>query len=113
MGCSREDVAKGAARVWRGGIFRNGRGTSVALPIPYARFPSFALNREVLPAKRQLIIINMSNPIRDYLSKIGRKGSKTRWERMSKEERAKEMRRRRRLGIEREKGKGARAEERR
>jgi len=47
----------------------------------------------------------MDNNISDYLSKIGRKGAKTRWDRMSKEEREKEMSRRRRLGIEREKKK--------
>ena len=41
----------------------------------------------------------MSNQIHDYLSKIGRKGAKTRWSRMSKEERAKEMSRRRRIGM--------------
>jgi hypothetical protein len=49
----------------------------------------------------------MSNQINDYLSKIGRKGAKARWDTMSKEERAKEMRRRRKLGMERKKEKGA------
>ena len=53
----------------------------------------------------------MSNQISDYLSKIGRKGAKTRWERMSKEERTKEMSRRRRLGMEQRKEKGAQASE--
>ena len=43
----------------------------------------------------------MSNKISDYLSKIGKKGAKARWDRISKEERAKEMSRRRRLGMER------------
>ena len=43
----------------------------------------------------------MNNPVADYLSEIGRKGAKTRWDRMSKEEREKEMSRRRKLGIER------------
>ena len=53
----------------------------------------------------------MSNQISDYLSKIGRKGAKKRWERLSKEERAKEMSRRRRLGTERRKEKGAQSSE--
>ena len=53
----------------------------------------------------------MSNQIHDYLSKIGRKGAKKRWEQMSKQERAKEMSRRRKLGMEREKEKGAQASE--
>ena len=53
----------------------------------------------------------MSNQINDYLSKIGRKGAKARWEQMSKEERAKEMSRRRKLGEERRKKKGAQASE--
>ena len=53
----------------------------------------------------------MSNQISDYLSKIGRKGAKTRWERMSKEERTKEMSRRRRLGMERMKKKSPEKEE--
>ena len=48
----------------------------------------------------------MANQISEYLSQIGRKGAKTRWERMSKEERAKEMSRRRRLGMAREKKDG-------
>jgi len=47
----------------------------------------------------------MNNPVNEYLSKIGRKGAKTRWDRMSKEERTREMSRRRKLGIERKKGK--------
>jgi len=45
----------------------------------------------------------MGNLISDYLSKIGRKGAKARWDRMSEEERVKEMSRRRRLGMERRK----------
>ena len=49
----------------------------------------------------------MSNQINDYLSKIGRKGAKARWDMMSKEERAKEMSRRRKLGVERKKKKGS------
>ena len=111
MGRSRADVGKGAARAWRGRIFRKGRGISDALLILQSRFPSFALNRKVQPTKRQLTIINMSNQISDYLSKIGRKGAKKRWERMTKEERAKEMSRRRKLGMVRDKKEGAETSE--
>ena len=96
---------------WRGRVFRSRCGESDALHIMQSRFPSFALNRKDQPTKRQLSIINMSNQISDYLSKIGRKGAKTRWEQMSKQERAKEMSRRRRLGMERRKEKGAQASE--
>jgi hypothetical protein len=53
----------------------------------------------------------MKNQISDYLSKIGRKGAKTRWNKMSKEERAKEMSRRRRIGMERRKEYRAQASE--
>ena len=42
----------------------------------------------------------MSKHISDYLSKIGRKGAKTRWDRMTKQERSQEMSRRRKLGME-------------
>ena len=45
----------------------------------------------------------MKNLVADYLSEIGRKGAKTRWDKMSEEERKKEMSRRRKLGIERKK----------
>lgn len=85
----REQQARGQRR-----IFRDRRGMSVAPPIHPPK-----PERETSKAK--IALKTMDTPISNYLSKIGRKGAQTRWDKLSKEERAREMRRRRRLGIER------------